>query len=176
MRIDSALILLKYTRVYLFSVNKVRIILVLFGIAAAILLTFFHFRALQLKNWQPTSGLLEYAYLHTAPSVETGRGARSLGKDKLFLSYKYSYSGKMYMGHRLMMLDFIFTPRKKALSLEKGEIIIFVNPENPNESVLFIDYPTISLMILAFISLLFFLLGLMLPVMLRYALRAIFNS
>lgn len=111
-----------------------------------------HIQAKHLSNWESTLGTLEYAYIQNRSTPSRG----VWGKNVAVLNYYYRVNNQSLSGSRLMMLDFIFTPTEKVNALRKGANTIYFNPKNPNESLLFLDYPATSISMLGLVGIFFY--------------------
>ncbi|WP_317930584.1 DUF3592 domain-containing protein [Halioxenophilus sp. WMMB6] len=124
------------------TLKAFQVFLIGIGLLLITLSTYIHFNVQELKtSWKHTPANLEFAYIQNRSSPARG----AWGKDVAILKYNYLVLGKQYTNNRLMPLDFIFISRDKVDSLEQGKINIFYNPQKPQESFIFIEYPLVAL-------------------------------
>jgi len=138
----------------------IQAILIIIGITLFGAALLAHKKALEVANWQATSGSLFYAYTQILLPV-TVAGASDRGTKKAIILYRYSVNGEVFTGDKLMLLDFIYFPENKirVLGDRNKKIIIYFNPKNPADSLIHKDYPHTSISMIVIAGMLFLLVG-----------------
>ena len=96
-----------------------------------------HIDSSKLADWHEVIGELQYAYTRnvSAPTARPSRWDRL----RLILKYTYNVRGIKYSGDRLMLLDIVHVDEHRLARLHPGTIFVYVNPNDPSESLLYKD-------------------------------------
>jgi hypothetical protein len=96
---------------------------------------------LQVRNWQRTGALINKKSI-----VKKTLSSGSRAPYKLSIEYTYMFDLRNYTGNKVFLIEllkgekgYFFKDAQKALDKIKSEADVYVNPHNPEESVMFCD-------------------------------------
>ena len=113
---------------------------------------------LKVKRWQKTT-----AKILKKEVVKKTLSSASRARYKPSIEYSYFYDLKEYKGERIFLVEFLkgergflYSAAEKFLAKINPETEIYVNPENPEESVIFCDgiFLYVMMYVMGFMSLL----------------------
>lgn len=117
-----------------------------------------HVRFLELGDWAVVQGRVDYAFIRYI-SVPSGAGAHTRGRWTAEIRYRYVYADQSHVNNRVAILDFVPIPREFA-DLDTGSVIsVFVNPDDPSESLLTREYPAPAMVSVGFFAVLAAMFG-----------------
>jgi hypothetical protein len=125
-----------------------------------------------LQSWSSVNGIVLGIYTQNASSPTTAAG-NTWGKTLVRVKYQYFVGGKAYTNNKIMLLDYVYVPRKMLQVLKQRDVQVYYSVSNPKNSMLFIDSPIESMGLISVSGIILLLLGLFLPNILNFLLKAL---
>lgn len=155
--------------------NALRIIFLVIGLCILSSGVFSCVRFLDYSKWPCEVGRLHSISVRNLSAPTVG-GASDWGSDIFYANYTYQVGGASYKGFRIAPLQNVYLSRAFVGNFQTGEVKVFFNPDNPDESYLSVSFPLVQLSVLAFFGFISLAFGAVLPTITRLFKSAIIKN